>query len=182
MRIKNIINNFILEKWNPSNKKKHAACKAKVKARVDDWPSAYASGQVVQCYYENTMINLKRLIEKKMPLRKKKEDCGCSHETINEERKNGSPWFIDKDTRKTSRTQIPRSHPKRSYMSSGQQRCRKKIGMAMIKAFKKRGGKLTDKAPNSPAKTMKEVMWARATSLALDGKCGTSSGKKKKKK
>jgi hypothetical protein len=68
LNIKNILNNLILEKWSPKNKKKHSECKAKVKSRVKKWPSAYASGQVVQCYYgENTkMENLKRLFERQM--------------------------------------------------------------------------------------------------------------------
>jgi hypothetical protein len=39
------------EAWKPKNKAKHKACVAKVKNRVGVWPSAYASGQVVQCYY-----------------------------------------------------------------------------------------------------------------------------------
>lgn len=78
MRINNILTKLILEKWRPKNKKKHAACKAKVKARVEDWPSAYASGQVVQCYYgkdlkESTMKNLFKLFEKQMtPIEKQK--------------------------------------------------------------------------------------------------------------
>jgi hypothetical protein len=39
------------ESWKPKNKAKHKSCVAKVKNRVGVWPSAYASGQVVQCYY-----------------------------------------------------------------------------------------------------------------------------------
>lgn len=68
LNIRNILDNVILEKWSPKNKKKHAACKAKVKAKVDVWPSAYASGQVVQCYYgeETEMDNLKKLFERSM--------------------------------------------------------------------------------------------------------------------
>ena len=37
--------------WKPKNKAKHQACQQKVKNRVSVWPSAYASAQVVQCYY-----------------------------------------------------------------------------------------------------------------------------------
>lgn len=44
------LSNFILEKWNPSNKEAHAACKASVKSRFKVWPSAYASAAVVKCY------------------------------------------------------------------------------------------------------------------------------------
>lgn len=40
----------VKEEWNPKNKKKHAACKAKIKSKVKVWPSAYASGLLVQCY------------------------------------------------------------------------------------------------------------------------------------
>jgi len=66
--IPDILNKVILEKWSPKNKKKHAECKAKVKARVDVWPSALASGQVVKCYYgeSNKMENLKKLFERQM--------------------------------------------------------------------------------------------------------------------
>lgn len=74
--LNNILAKVILEKWNPSNKEKHSSCKAKVKARVKKWPSAYASMQVVQCYYgENTdMKNLKQLFERQMTdLEMKKE-------------------------------------------------------------------------------------------------------------
>lgn len=39
------------EGWKPKNKSKHAACQQRVKNRVSVWPSAYASAQVVQCYY-----------------------------------------------------------------------------------------------------------------------------------
>ena len=46
----NALSKFILEKWNPKNKKKHAACKASVKSRFKVWPSAYASAAVVRCY------------------------------------------------------------------------------------------------------------------------------------
>lgn len=41
----------LLEAWKPRSKAKHQACKQKVKNRVSVWPSAYASAQVVQCYY-----------------------------------------------------------------------------------------------------------------------------------
>jgi hypothetical protein len=34
----------------PTDKAKYARAQAKVKARVKKWPSAYASGQVVQEY------------------------------------------------------------------------------------------------------------------------------------
>jgi hypothetical protein len=44
------LTNFIIEKWNPRNKKAHAACKSSVKARFKVWPSAYASAAVVRCY------------------------------------------------------------------------------------------------------------------------------------
>lgn len=40
----------VSEEWNPKNKKKHSACKAKIKSKVKVWPSAYASGLLVQCY------------------------------------------------------------------------------------------------------------------------------------
>ena len=40
----------VKEEWNPKNKKKHSACKAKIKSKVKVWPSAYASGLLVQCY------------------------------------------------------------------------------------------------------------------------------------
>lgn len=76
MLINNILNKVILEKWSPKNKKKHSACKAKVKARVKDWPSAYASGQVVQCYYneEIEMESLKKLFERSMTSDEMKEE------------------------------------------------------------------------------------------------------------
>lgn len=66
--LNNILSKVILEKWSPKNKKKHAECKAKVKSKVKVWPSAYASGQVVQCYYneEKEMKNLIRLYEREM--------------------------------------------------------------------------------------------------------------------
>lgn len=41
----------LTEAWKPKNKAKHQACQQKVKNRVSVWPSAYASAQVVQCYY-----------------------------------------------------------------------------------------------------------------------------------
>jgi hypothetical protein len=44
------LSTFICEKWNPRNKKAHAACKASVKSRFKVWPSAYASAAVVRCY------------------------------------------------------------------------------------------------------------------------------------
>jgi len=47
---KNALSIFITEKWNPKNKKAHAACKASVKSRFKVWPSAYASAAVVRCY------------------------------------------------------------------------------------------------------------------------------------
>jgi len=40
----------VKEEWNPKNKKKHSACKSKIKSKVKVWPSAYASGLLVQCY------------------------------------------------------------------------------------------------------------------------------------
>ena len=66
--LNDILSKVILEKWSPKNKEKHAACKAKVKARSKVWPSAYASGQVVQCYYkeETEMENLRKLYEREM--------------------------------------------------------------------------------------------------------------------
>jgi hypothetical protein len=66
--VKTILNNLILEKWKPKNKKKHSQCKAKVKSRSKVWPSAYASGQVVQCYYneETEMKFLTKLMERTM--------------------------------------------------------------------------------------------------------------------
>jgi len=66
--LNDILSKVILEKWSPKNKEKHAACKAKVKSRSKVWPSAYASGQVVQCYYkeETEMENLKKLYEREM--------------------------------------------------------------------------------------------------------------------
>lgn len=39
------------ENWSPKNKAKHKSCQQRVKNRVSVWPSAYASAQVVQCYY-----------------------------------------------------------------------------------------------------------------------------------
>jgi hypothetical protein len=228
MRIIDILNNLILEKWNPSNKSKHAACKAKVKSKVKVWPSAYASGQVVQCYYgkdnveeETKMENLFRLVERKMTSTEKSmekklhkkvskadfisqygkdrgeniyyatmkkqamsEDCGCG-DSINEAKegkakKRGSPWFRHKDTEKI----IPRKHPGRRYMSGDQQSKRTTIGNALIKKFKAKGGKLSDPAPNDPAKTMKEVLWATATRVAMGNikrKPGTTKKKTTKK-
>lgn len=41
----------LTEGWKPKNKAKHQACQQRVKNRVSVWPSAYASAQVVQCYY-----------------------------------------------------------------------------------------------------------------------------------
>lgn len=41
----------LTEGWKPKNKAKHQACQQSVKNRVSVWPSAYASAQVVQCYY-----------------------------------------------------------------------------------------------------------------------------------
>jgi len=41
----------ITEGWKPKNKAKHQSCQQQVKNRVSVWPSAYASAQVVQCYY-----------------------------------------------------------------------------------------------------------------------------------
>lgn len=43
--------NEITEAWTPRNKAKHKSCQRSVKNRVSVWPSAYASAQVVQCYY-----------------------------------------------------------------------------------------------------------------------------------
>lgn len=109
MRVKNIINNLICEKWKPKNKKKHAACKAKVKSKVDVWPSAYASGQVVQCYYgknleENTnMENLIKLFEKKKSEKKKKSDCGCGDPVITEAKKKDNLAMARKIINKTRR-------------------------------------------------------------------------------
>ena len=76
MQINNILSKVILEKWSPKNKKKHAACKSKVKSRVKVWPSAYASGQVVNCYYneETEMKNLKKLFERMMSSSEMKEE------------------------------------------------------------------------------------------------------------
>lgn len=56
MKISDLDNNnntvsFLLEKWNPKNKKKHKDCVRKVKNMYKVWPSAYASGAVVNCYY-----------------------------------------------------------------------------------------------------------------------------------
>lgn len=48
----------VSEEWEPRNKKKHAACKAKIKAKVKVWPSAYASGLMVQCYKKRSKKNL----------------------------------------------------------------------------------------------------------------------------
>jgi len=86
LNIKDILNNLILEKWTPKNKKKHSACKAKVKARVKDWPSAYASGQVVQCYYnEGTEMKfLRKLFERSMTASEMKEEKKL-HKTIPKE-------------------------------------------------------------------------------------------------
>ena len=47
----------VKEEWNPKNKKKHAACKAKIKSKVKVWPSAYASGLMVQCYKKKSKVN-----------------------------------------------------------------------------------------------------------------------------
>lgn len=41
----------LTEDWKPKNKAKHKSCQQRVKNRVSVWPSAYASAQVVQCYY-----------------------------------------------------------------------------------------------------------------------------------
>lgn len=41
----------LTEGWKPKNKAKHQACQQRVKNQVSVWPSAYASAQVVQCYY-----------------------------------------------------------------------------------------------------------------------------------
>lgn len=41
----------VKEGWKPKNKAKHKSCQQSVKNRVSVWPSAYASAQVVQCYY-----------------------------------------------------------------------------------------------------------------------------------
>jgi len=173
-----ILNNLILEKWNPSNKQKHSACKAKVKAKVKVWPSAYASAQVVQCYYgknieENTeMKNLLKLFERSLPT----SDCGCDSELITE-KKRGSPWFRHKDTDAL----IPRKHEGRSYLTPAQMAEKKRIGNARIKKFLKDGGSLSAKAPNNPAMTMEEVIWASATRTVL-GKKAKSKKKKGKKK
>lgn len=51
------------EGWNPKNKKKHAACKAKIKAKVKVWPSAYASGLMVQCYKKRSKKNIDEAIK-----------------------------------------------------------------------------------------------------------------------
>ena len=230
MRINKILDNFLLEKWNPSNKDKHAACKAKVKSKVKVWPSAYASGQVVQCYYgkdvkESKMQTLQSIFERNMTefemskekkLHKKiskkpfikqygdrgeevyygtikkmameENDCGCNQEeTINEaEKKRGSPWFIDKETRNnnphTSRKQVTRNHPNRSKMSRSQIAARQRIGRKLIAKYRKRGLSLSDKAPSDPAKTVEEIIWATATRAALNGMSGSSKKAKKAKK
>jgi hypothetical protein len=44
----------LVEKWNPQNKKAHAACKSEVKNKFKVWPSAYASAAVVKCYKRKT--------------------------------------------------------------------------------------------------------------------------------
>lgn len=191
LNIKNILNEVILEKWNPANKEKHSRCKAKVKSKVKVWPSAYASAQVVQCYYgkdikENKEMNrLFNLFERHISVKKKKElesteDCGCNQEPITEatekkkKKKRGSPWFRHKDTDAL----IPRKHPGRTFMTAEQKAKRKRIGDARIAKFKKDGGNLNAKAPNNPAMTMEEVIWAGATRAAL-GKKAKSGGNKK---
>jgi hypothetical protein len=54
----------VKEEWNPKNKKKHAACKAKIKAKVKVWPSAYASGLMVQCYKKKSKKKLSESAER----------------------------------------------------------------------------------------------------------------------
>jgi len=133
MRIKNIINSLICEKWKPKNKKKHQACKAKVKAKVDVWPSAYASGQVVQCYYgknleENTsMKNLIKLFEKAKKS-KKKSDCGCGDPIITEAKKKDNLSMARKIINKTRR------EGKRNVAKADKEK-------AKSKAKKEKGGK-----------------------------------------
>lgn len=194
-KTRDILNNIILEKWNPSNKKKHSACKARVKAKVKVWPSAYASAQVVQCYYGKNieesleMKNLLKLFERSMPEYKNKlseiyyesskeveEDCDCGSDLITE-KKRGSPWFRHKDTDAL----IPRKHEGRSYLSKAQMAEKKRIGDARIKKFLASGGSLKAKAPNNPAMTMEEVIWASATRTVLGKKAKTKKKKGKKK-
>lgn len=201
LNIKNILDEVILEKWNPANKEKHSSCKAKVKSRVKVWPSAYASAQVVRCYYgkdikENTEMNkLFSLFERHLPVDQKNKlkkqpvdesDCGCGQESITEateakkkkKKKRGSPWFRHKDTDAL----IPRKHPGRTFMTPAQIKKRKEIGDARIAKFKRDGGKLSAKAPNNPAMTMEEVIWAGATRAALGKKAKSGGNKKGSKK
>jgi hypothetical protein len=54
----------VKEEWNPKNKKKHSACKAKIKSKVKVWPSAYASGLLVQCYKKKSKKKINESTEK----------------------------------------------------------------------------------------------------------------------
>jgi hypothetical protein len=54
----------IKEEWNPKNKKKHSACKSKIKSKVKVWPSAYASGLLVQCYKKKSKKKINESTEK----------------------------------------------------------------------------------------------------------------------
>lgn len=161
----------LLEKWNPRNKKKHKESKDSVRSFKRSFPTVDSKKKQIHDYYneEENMEHLIRLVERKIDL---------TEETA--ERKNGSPWFLDRETRKTTKVQVSRNSPKRSFMSKSQQSARKRIGTKIIAKFRAKGGKLSDKAPNNPAKTMKEVLWARATSLSLDGHSGRSKKKSKK--
>ena len=163
----------LLEKWNPRNKKKHKESKDSVRSFKRSFPTVDSKKKQIHDYYneEENMEHLIRLVERKIDLTEEKK-----------ERQNGSPWFLDKETRKTTKVQVSRGDTaKRSFMSKSQQSARKRIGTKIIAKFLAKGGKLSAKAPNNPAKTMKEVLWARATMMALDGHSGRGKKKSKKK-
>ena len=160
----------LLEKWNPRNKKKHKESKDSVRSFKRSFPTVDSKKKQIHDYY-NEEEHLIRLVERKIDLTEEKK-----------ERKNGSPWFLDKETRKTTKVQVSRGDTaKRSFMSKSQQSARKRIGTKIIAKFLAKGGKLSAKAPNNPAKTMKVVLWARATMMALDGHSGRGKKKSKKK-